>query len=679
MSLSRAITFTQGSIQEVTVTFTNTTGEPVTGVDLSVSVPKGWTSMVSGTTRTSKTFTTPITPGASVNANFKVTASANTGAGYMTGKAEWKNQDIDGTQSETITQRVRNVVPIKINEIRFATSNNPTNQFIELYNPSANTVDISKWTLINTQSQWAPVKAVTIPDGTKLAGGAFYMLGLSSSGLAAPATKGATIINVRSATGFEVGQKIDIDGESHTISSIGTAASPMTTLFIPVSTGPWLTIPVGSTNLPVTSSTGFEVGQKIGIDIGGHYEVATVTAVGKAATQTTLAAATVAGATNIKVAANANMTVGDILTVGTGGRKELVKIMNIGTTGSNGTGIDLTSPLKFNNMPGVDVSDIGTGISFSPATRFEHKSGDAVHALGSGITLDSPLAMNHEYGAPIVNTLATTVGYQGPPVPNQWYGGPFSASAGSIALFDASGTVLIDALVYGSQQSNSSANGPVTSPEIATLEGDQSQGGCIVVVPRASSGAGISRGRFPDGLDTDSNCTDFLIQSFVSLSAASAIGTNNIKVSTMADFGVGQKIIIETGLNSETAVIKTIGTTGASTVGTSTQAGTKFIPVASAEGFSAGQTITIDTDANTETAIVAAVTGGRRRFGGRGVAPIDTITVTSPLAKEHSVGAQVSGSGITLATPLAKAHDNGAQIASYLPTPGAPNQYFRKP
>jgi hypothetical protein len=43
------------------------------------------------------------------------------------------------------------------------------------------------------------------------------------------------------------------------------------------------------------------------------------------------------------------------------------------------------------------------------------------------------------------------------------------------------------------------------------------------------------------------------------------------------------------------------------------------------------------------------------------------------------VGAQVSGSGITLNSPLTKTHENGAQVASYLPTPGAPNQYFRKP
>ena len=205
---------------------------------------------------------------------------------------------------------MRNVFPIKINEVRFSAGANPTNQFIELYNASADAVDLSNWTLINTQSQWAPVKLATIPAGTKLASGDYYLLGLSSSGLAAPASAGTTTINVRSTTGFSNGQKIDIDGETRTIVSVGTAASAMTTVFIPVATGPWITIPAGSTNLPVTSATGFAVGQKIGIDIGGNYELATVTAVGKAATQTALSAAVAAGATNIKVAANANMTVG---------------------------------------------------------------------------------------------------------------------------------------------------------------------------------------------------------------------------------------------------------------------------------------------------------------------------------------------------------------------------------
>ena len=185
--------------------------------------------------------------------------------------------------------------------------------------------------------------------------------------------------------------------------------------------------------------------------------------------------------------------------------------------------VDLAAPLKFDHASGIDVSDVGTGISFSPATRFPHVSGDAVQALGSGVTLDRALVKSHEYGAAVVIPQAATVGYQGPPTPNQWFGNPLSTTAGSLALMDASGKVVVDAMVYGSQQSSSSGNGTITSPELATLEGDQSKGGCIVVVPGAGRGGpgrgapdagapGRSVGRASDGADTDSNCADFRLQ-----------------------------------------------------------------------------------------------------------------------------------------------------------------------
>ena len=45
VSLSRVTTFTPGSSQDVTVTFTNTTGSPATGVKLSISAPAGWTAV----------------------------------------------------------------------------------------------------------------------------------------------------------------------------------------------------------------------------------------------------------------------------------------------------------------------------------------------------------------------------------------------------------------------------------------------------------------------------------------------------------------------------------------------------------------------------------------------------------------------------------------------------------
>jgi hypothetical protein len=429
--------------------------------------------------------------------------------------------------------------------------------------------------------------------------------------------------------------------------------------------------------------------------MGGNYEVATVAAVGKAATQTNLSVEAKSGDNSIKVSDNANMTIGDVLTISTGAHKELAKvkrIINVVTAPARGSRaeageVELEAPLKFNHMQGVDVSDAGTGISFLPATRFVHKSGDAVQALGSGITFQNKLMKRHEVGAAVINTQITTAGYQGSEKPNQWYGNPLSITAGSIALMDASGRVLVDGIVYGSQQSNSSANGYITSPEIATLEGEQIQGGCIVVVPNAGRNnfqaasvndqSNRSVGRFPDGYDTDNNCRDFLLQNTITLSAASAIGSNNIKVASTADVSAGQKIIIGSGNNSETAVIATVGTAGGTTISTATNTEATVIPVRNVSGFTVGQTITIDADGNLETAVIASVTATRRRFGNTN--QTDTITVTMPLKFAHAVDAQVSGSGITFTMPLTKAHENGTPIASNVPTPGAPNQYMRKP
>jgi hypothetical protein len=316
----------------------------------------------------------------------------------------------------------------------------------------------------------------------------------------------------------------------------------------------------------------------------------------------------------------------------------------------------------------VDVSDAGTGISFAPATRFPHISGEAVQALGSGITLDRPLDHSLAFGVSVANPSATTTGYQGPKAPNQWFGDALSAKAGSIALLDAS-SVIVDAIVYGSQQSNSSGNGTIASPEIATLVGDQGKGGCIIVVPSAASGEGKSIGRFSDGADAGSLCTDFQAQAVTTLPAASSAGAINLKVADVVDFHPGQTILIDTGASQERAVIATVGTSGATTVSAATSVGVIVLPVASVADFSEGQIITIGSGADYETAIVASI----KRFGAA------TITVSAPLTLAHTVGAQVSGTGITLAAPLARAHASGTLVAnSPPPTPGAANQYSWK-
>jgi len=339
-------TFTPQSSQNTTVTFTNTTGTPVKDLTLSISVPKGWKSVVLNSQETSKKFTDPIAPGETVSATFTVTSGLEAFNGNMVGKASWMSTTNSLTQSETAVEKVRNVSPVKINEFRVSSGSagNSTDSFIELYNAGESEIDISNWTLTPHATQLPIFSSVKIPAGTKLAAHGFYLLGLSNSGLAVPAKKGESTIYVRNITGMSVGDMLEIDNgsglERRKITSVVIAAGlgapktpspfgggrPMepgtpTTVWQPLPDGPVITIPKGSTNLPVTSIDGFEVGQKMAIGYGAtyptvaqfieKYEVVTITKVGQPGTQAWLSADAKAGEKNLKVSSVANISVGD--------------------------------------------------------------------------------------------------------------------------------------------------------------------------------------------------------------------------------------------------------------------------------------------------------------------------------------------------------------------------------
>ena len=744
-------TFSPGSSQDITATFTNTTGAPASNVKISISTPRGWTAVASAAT-------TPATVAAdaSVSVTFKVTSGRAAFNGDLVGNVSWTNAT-GKAQSENTHEKVRNVPPVKINEFRISSPINSTDSFIELYNAGSGSVDISSWSLTEHPAQTAIFSSVKIPAGTNLPTHGFYLLGLSGSGLAVPARAGDKTIYVRSTSGMSAGDPLNIDGEMRKIASIGSEAGNSTTLWQPLPDGPVITIPVGSTSVPVTSIAGFAVGQKIAIGYGAaypavargleRYEVATVTAVGKPGTQAFLGADAAAGATNIKVTSVANISVGDKirldvdtkghgietvtvkrvgtqairaalianvsagatsisvratggrgaapqplfavgdkLTIGTPANRETVTVTAAGGSieftpalthahivregvVAPGTGLDLAAPLKFNHAANLPFSARGTGITFQPATRFAHSSNEPVQPLGAGITLDSPLSKEHAIEAAVRDAAVKTAGYQGTPAPDQWFGGPaLSNAAGNMVLRDASGLV-VDSLNYGLLVD------PWASEGYQAASGT-GQSGCRVPSPGPTGGFGPfaaaavpidrSAGRFPDGLDTDSNCTDFQTQPATILPGGASSGATNIKVASVADFAAGQEITIDTGANLENAVIATVGSAGATTVGSATSVGTTTIPVASPAGFSAGQTITIGSGADHETAVVASIAGGR---GGA------AITVSAPLTIAHRAGAQVAGSGITLTAALTKAHASGAQITTDTPTPGAPNRY----
>jgi hypothetical protein len=759
-------TFSPRSSQDTTLTFTNTTGAPAAGLEMRVAVPNTqWKSVAKGTTRTSTTFADPIAPGASVSATFTISSGSAAFNGDLVGRAQWTNTSTGTKGIDATVQKVRNVGAIKINEFRVSDGSpgNSTNSFIELHNAGPADVDISNWTLTQHQTQQAIFSSVTIPAGQKLGSGRFYLLGLSNSGLAAPARKGETTIAVRTTAGMTVGDTVTIDtgagAETHKIASMGTAAGSPTTMWQPLPDGPVITIPVGATNVPVTSVTGFAVGERIALGYGAtypavartaeRYEVATITAVGKPGTQAFLGADAPAGATTIKVTSVAGISVGDKIrldidsvghgidnvtvtrvgtqanrtalsanasagatsiavrnangfvagdpmTVGTPANHETVTIRAVGAANpagtivdftpalarphvsrefvvAQGTGLDIAAPLRFAHAANLPFSVRGTGISFEPATAVVHASNEPVQPLGTGITLDGPLTRDHAIDAVVRDTSVTVAGYQGTPAPNQWFGGPaLSPAAGTIVLRDAGGLV-VDSLNYGLLVD------PWASEGFHGVSG-AGQSGCRVLTPgpgrggfggqAAASGPHRSAGRYPDGIDTDSNCDDFLLQAATTLAAGSSAGATNIKVTSVPDVTAGQTLVIDTDARAETVVIATVGTAGATTIGMAISAGAIAVPVVNAAGFGAGQAISIDSGANQEMATVASVTGGR---GGAAAA----ITVTAPLTRAHAAGAPISGSGITLATALAKPHAAGAPVATHVPTPGAPNKYDR--
>ncbi len=719
-------TFSPGSSQNSAVTFTNTTGAEVKDLTLSIAAPSGWNSVVLNSTETSKRFTDPIGPGASVSAIFTVTSGPEAFNGDLVGKASWTNSSDSKIQSGIAIEKVRNVNPIKINEFRISDGSNTTNSFIELFNAGESEIDISNWTLTMRPYQLPVFSSVKIPSGTKLSARGFYLLGLSASGLAVPAKKGESTIYVRSTTGMTAGDVIEIgegaNMERGTIKSVGTAAGlpPGTstgirsaapdnppTIWQPVPDGPVITIPKGSTNVPVASVVGFEVGQKMAIGHGAiypvaanpieKYEVVTITAIGKPGTQGWLSMDAKAGDTNIKVYPIGDISVGDKIRLdieSEGHGIEWVTVTSVGTQSVRntfngplregedpGTGLTLAEPLKFNHSSNLPFSCRGTGISFEPATAFAHSSNEPVLPLGTGITLDQPLTMDYDINSVVRDEKVTTAGYQGTPAPNQWFGGPaFSSRAGNMVLRDPAGNV-VDGLNYGlivdpwSAEGYMAVSGAGESGCKAPLPGAAATGGGGMTGATIPFQPEKSTGRYPDGKDNDSNCRDFLVQNNIIMLASATAGSDNIKVASVAGFSSGQKLIIDKGANSETAVIGTVGTAGATTAGAATKAGATVITVAGLTGFIVGQTITIGSGANSETAAIATISPARGRIGSANYNPVNSITVTVPLRKAHAVGAQVSGSGITLSTPLTRAHDIGAQVASNLPTPGQPNQY----
>jgi len=720
-------TFSPRSSQTTTVAFTNTTGSPVTGLELSISAPKQWTATLSASTGASATFADAVAPGARVNATFTITSGTAPFNGDIVANARWTNQ-AGAKQSEMAAEKVRNVSLIKINEFRVNDGSiaNPTNAFIELYNSGAQDVDLSNWTLTQHATQQAIFSSVAIPAGTKLTPRGFYLLGLSNSGLAAPARKGDTAISVRSTTGMNAGDSITIDtgaaAETRTVVKIGTAATAPTTVWQPLPDGPVVTIPAGATNVPVTSAAGFAVGEKIALGYGAthpavargteRYEIATVTAVGKPGTQAFLGADAAPGATNISVTSVTNISVGDkirldIDSVGHG--VETVTVTRVGTqanrsalsTNANagatsvtvrsvngfvaGDKLTIGTPANHETVTIMTVgaaSPSGGTVEFTPALVRAHVAREFVVAHGTGLDLAAPLRFSHAANLPF-SARGTGISFSPATAFAHASNEPIAPLGTGITIDKplsnehTTDAVVRDAAVttagyQGTPAPNQWFGGPALSPaagamvlrDAAGLVVDSLNYG-LIVDPWAAEGYHGTSGAGESGCRVTSP------------GPGRGGGPNAAPVAAPHRSAGRFPDGADTDSNCNDFKLQP-----ATSLAAASDAGATNIKVATVSDFVSGQTVTIDSGGNAETAIIASVgtagatTATAATNTGVSMIPVagaigftrgETVTIDSgpneEMARVVTTTGGRGGATITVASPLTHTHAAGAQIS----------------
>ena len=523
--------------------------------------------------------------------------------------------------------------------------------------------------------------------------------------------------------------------ETRKIVKVGTAASNPTTLWQPIPEGPVMTIPVGSTSVPVTSTDGFVVGEKIALGYGAtyptvaksieKYEVATVTAVGKAGTQAYLTADAPAGSTNLQVTSVANISVGDKIrldidsvghgietvtvahvgtqasrtnlaadasagatnikvrnvngfavgekiTIGMPAFMQTATITAVGTPGATGTGIDFTPALERAHIDAELVVRPGTGIDLAEPLKFTHAENLPIGEPGTGITFEPATAFPHSSNEP-VRPLGTGITLDSP-----------------LASDHAIDAVVRDAQVktagyQGTPAPNQWFGGPALSAASAST----------FFGPPPTLNVGNMVLRDAAGMVADSLNYGGLVDPWASegYQATSGTGKEGCFVpSPSPSGGFGPAAMAANAINRSAGRFPDGADTDsncndfmvqpATTLPTGAAAGATNIKVASVADFVAGQTITIGTGSDSENAVISSVgTAGATTVSAATEAGTTVIPVASPMgfsagetisiddganhetAVVESVRFSRAGAGITVNKPLTKAHAAGAQVS----------------
>ncbi len=506
-----------------------------------------------------------------------------------------------------------------------------------------------------------------------------------------------------------------------------------TTVWQPLPDGPVITIAPGSKSVPVTSVDGFAVGEKIALGHGAtfpyvgrtmeKYEVATVTAIGKAGTQAWLAVDALPGEKNLKVTSvgnitagdkirldidsvdhgietvtvtrvgtqagrakvsadasagatrvmvrgrgNLNFTVGDKLTVGTPANQETVSITAVGAPGQSGVAVDVSPALAKKHLAREDAVAHGTGLDIAEPLKFKHAANMPFSARGTGISFQPPTAFAHLSNEP-VRPLGTGITLDKPLA---------KAHAIDSAVRDAQvttagyqGTPGPD-LWFGGPALSTTLPGPGGNP-MALNAGSmvlRDAGGLVVdsvnygglIDPWAAEGYQAESGTGKGGCSVPAPA------------AGRGFGPSNFESNRSAGrFPDGA----DTDSNCVDFLVQ-----AATTLPAGSAAGATNVKVASVANFAAGQTVMVGLGADMETAVIATVgtpgvaTTSAALDAGATVVPVtsamgfsagQTITVGSGREQESAVIASTTfnprASTLTLTSPLTRGHAAGAAVS----------------
>ena len=396
---------------------------------------------------------------------------------------------------------MRNVSPIKINEFRAGTSTNPTNAFIELYNSGDSTVDLSNWTLTEHPAQQPVFSTITVPAGTKLAGHDFYLLGLSNSGLAAPASAGDTTLDLSNTTGLAPGQQIQI--------GTGPAAETRTI-----------------TQITNSGATGPRVPGKFGnaVQLSGNGEYVS------------LPSGIVSGLHDFTISAwvnpSANTAWSRVFDFGTGTNDYMFLTLSAGggplrfaiTTSGNGAEQQLNAP---GNLPLNTWSHVAVTLSGTTGTLYVN---------GQPVATNTNMTLNP---AALGTTNQNWIGR------SQFSADPFlAATVDDFQIYDhALSAAEIAAL----------ASGQPGAGNVASYKFDEDSG----AIALDSSGNGHNATIISAG-----NVSTPLWQPVPDGPITVPAGSTNVPVTSTSGFKVGQKMAIGYGRTLETATVTAVGTAG---------------------------------------------------------------------------------------------------------------------